>query len=95
MITELCTHLTLKIIGLGRPLYEAERIAVVMIVWVVLLCAMMGYTIHLPGVPESEPDDLSGSRRIRSHGTVRVKGCGIFPAGAGTAAGFSSVLLHT
>jgi hypothetical protein len=95
MITKLCIPLTLKIMGLGRPLYEAERIAMVMIVWVVLLCAMMGYTIHLPGVPGCDPDDLPGSRGSRPHGTARVNGCGIFPAGAGTAAGFSRVLLHT
>jgi hypothetical protein len=89
MITELCIPLTLKIMGIGRPLLEAERIAAIMIVRVVLLCAMMGYTISLPGVPRKQTDDLSGSRGIRSHGTVPVIGCGIFPATAGTAPGFT------
>jgi hypothetical protein len=42
MFHELCNPLTMKIMALGRPLYEAERIAAVITVWVVLLCAMMG-----------------------------------------------------
>ena len=89
MITELCIPLTLKIMVLGWPLYEAERIAAIMIVWVVLLCAMMGYTISLPGIPRKETDDLSGSRGIHTHGTVPAIGCGIFPVTAGTAPGFT------
>ena len=90
MITELCIPLTLKIVGLGRPLNEAERIAATMIVWVVLLCAMMGYTISLPGIiPRKETDDLSGSRGIHTHGTVPAIGCGIFPVTAGTAPGIT------
>jgi hypothetical protein len=89
MLTELCIPLTLKYMGLGHPLYEAERIAGVMVVWVVLLCAMMGYTISLPGISRKEMDDLSGSRGIHAHGTVPVIGCGIFPARAGTSPGFT------
>lgn len=33
-----------------------------MLVRVILLCAMMGYPIGLPGIPEKEPDEPSGSR---------------------------------
>jgi hypothetical protein len=89
MITELCIPLTLKIMGIGRPLLEAERIAAIMIVRVVLLCAMMGYTISLPGVHRKETDALSGSRSIHSHRIVPVIGCGIFPAVTGTSPGFT------
>jgi hypothetical protein len=89
MITELCIPLTLKCMGLGRPLDEAERIAALMIVWVVLLCAMMGYTISLPGISRKETDDRSGSRGIHAHGTVPAIGCGIFPVITGTSPGFT------
>jgi hypothetical protein len=81
MLHDLCNPLTMKIMALGRPLYEAERIAAVIVVCVVLLCALMGYTVRLPGVPEDEPDDLSGSRGIP--GTGPASTCGIFPALAG------------
>ncbi len=95
MITELCLPLTLKIMGLGRPLFEAEQIAAVMLVWVVLLCAMTGYTISLPGIPGKETDDQSASRGILSHGTVPAIGCGIFPVSAGTAPGYTRSPLDT
>jgi hypothetical protein len=60
------------------------------LVRVVLFCAMVGYPIGLPGIPEKEPDEPSGSRAIFLHGTMSVNGCGIFPAVAGTAWGFTS-----
>ena len=60
-----------------------------MLVRVVLHCAMMGYTTSLPGIPEKEPDESSGSRGIFLHGAVSVNGCGIFPAAAGIAWGFT------
>ena len=83
MLTKLCIPLTLKCMGLGRPLDEAERIAGIMIVRVVLLCALMGCTICLPG----KPDRQSRSYGIPLHDTGPVIGCGIFPVPAGTAPG--------
>lgn len=83
MLAELCIPLTLKCMGFGRPLDEAERIAAIMIVRVVLLCALMGCTICLPG----KPDRQSSSYGIPLHGTGPVIGCGIFPGTAGTAPG--------
>jgi len=49
----------MKIIGSGRPLYDAERLAAVILVRVVLLCAMIGYLITIPGLMEKEPGDRS------------------------------------
>ncbi|MDD4136869.1 MAG: hypothetical protein PHT99_03120 [Methanoregula sp.] len=59
MITERCIPLTMKIMGSGRPLYDAERLAAVILVRVFLLCAMKGYLITIPGLPEMEPGDRS------------------------------------
>jgi len=73
---------------------KAERLAAVIVVWVVVLCAMMGYTISIAGVPEREPDNGSGSRGIPVPGTGPASGCGIFPAPAGTAGNNSRALLH-
>jgi len=39
---DFCNPLTIKIMALGRPLYEAERIAAVIVVWVVMICALAG-----------------------------------------------------
>jgi hypothetical protein len=86
MLTDICNPLTLKIMGLGRPLHEAERIASVLVIWVVLLCAIMGYTIRPPG-SEGDPGNLPGSFGFVTHGNADVTGCGIFPAVPGTAVG--------
>jgi hypothetical protein len=63
MLQELCIALTMKIMGLGHSLYEAQCIAAVIVLQVVLLCALMGYTIRIaengsgPGwLPRSEKD---------------------------------------
>ena len=90
MVADICNLLTLKIMGLGWPLLEAERIAAVLIVWVVLLWAMMGYTIRFPG-PEGEPGNLPGSRGSGTRGNADVTGCGIFPVAPGTAVGLPRV----
>jgi hypothetical protein len=95
MLRNLCTPLTMKILGLGCPLHKAERIAAVMVVWVVLLLAMMGYTVTTTGVPERDPDNESGSPCISLHGTAPVSICGSLPAGAGIMVGSPRSLLHT
>lgn len=78
----------------GRMTHQkAERLATVMVLWVVLLCAMMGYTISIAGVPEREPDNGSRSFSPPSHGTGRADTCGILPAGAGIQVGSTRSLL--
>jgi len=92
MIRNLCIPLTLKILGLGRPLHNAERLAAAMIVWVVLLCALMGFTLRLPAA-EDEPGNQSGSHAL-GRGIVPVTYCGIFPGIPGTGPGPSRSFLH-
>ncbi|PKL65696.1 MAG: hypothetical protein CVV32_00385 [Methanomicrobiales archaeon HGW-Methanomicrobiales-3] len=96
MLHDLCNPLTIKIMALGRPLYEAERIAAVIVIWVVLICAMTGCRIGVAGMPDREPDEMSGSGgSTPARGTGPVSICGIFPAGTGTVADTSRALLHT
>ncbi|MDD1689756.1 MAG: hypothetical protein LUQ66_03760 [Methanoregula sp.] len=90
MLADIHNPLTLKIMGLGQPLHEAERIASVLVIWVVLLCAMTGYTICPPG-PEGDPGNLPGSFGFVTRGNADVTGCGIFPAVPGTAVGLPHV----
>lgn len=85
MYRELTHPLTMRIMALGRPPEEAERIAAVITVWVVLLCGLMG----CPVSREKEPV-VAGEEPSRPHCTPspgsRIAGtCGIFPALAGTA----------
>lgn len=96
MLYDLCNPLTIRIMGLGRPLHEAERIAAMIVVWVIMICAMTGCTISIAGVPEREPDRGSGSRSLSPvNGTGRVRICGIFPVFTGTATDNSRSFLHT
>jgi hypothetical protein len=81
----------MKLTGPGCPLPEKERIAGRVFFRVVLHGALMGYTIPRPDEPDAEPDDLPGSFVLSLQGAVPVNGCGIFPAGAGTAAGFARI----
>lgn len=95
MLHDLCNPLTIKIMALGRPLHEAERIAAVIVIWVIMICALTGCTIGVAGVPEREPDNGSGSSGLPARDTGRVSICGIFPVFAGTATDTSRALLHT
>jgi hypothetical protein len=94
MLQELCTPLTMKVLGLGCPLCKAERIAAVMVVWVVLLCAMMGFTISAAGMPERELDNGSGSSGHPLHDTALVSICGNLPVRTGNMVGSARSLLH-
>lgn len=95
MLHDLFNPLTMKLMALGHPLHEAERLAAVMVVWGVLLCTMMGFTISIAGVPEREPDNRSGSFGLSAHGTGCAGICGILSAGAGNTVGSARSLLHT
>jgi hypothetical protein len=94
MLRNLCTPLTMKIIGLGLPLHHAERVAAVMVIWVVVLCAMMGYTISIPGIPVPVPDEVSGSVVVGHHGIVPVSNCGNLPERTGITQDIVRSFLH-
>lgn len=95
MLHDFCNLLTLKIMALGRPLHEAEQIAAVIVIWVVMTGAMTGLTISIAGVPERDPDNGSGSVGFRPlHGTGPVSTCEISPAVAGAVAKTTRPLLQ-
>jgi hypothetical protein len=94
MLREPCIALTIKILALGRPLSEAERLAAVITVWVVLLRAMMGYAIPREGAPQQACDDVGRPGSTPVQGGIVAIICGILPAPAGTAGGPVRTLLH-
>jgi len=85
MFRELTHTLTLKILAFGRPLYEAERIAAVITVWVVLLCAMTGRPAIRDCMPKQVWEETSRPHCTIVQGSIIAGTCGIFPAAAGTA----------
>jgi len=93
MLADICIPLTLKIMGIGRPLSEAERLTSVIVIWVVLLCTLLGYTIACSG-SKGEPGGRHRLTGSVSRGNAGVTGCGIFPVVPGTAVGSCPVLLH-
>jgi len=88
MINDQNTPVTMKIRGTDHPLCEAERIASMIVIRVVLLCALAGCRICHPG-SRNEPEELSGSSAILFPGTGPAIDCGIIPVRAGTAYGFA------
>lgn len=76
--------LTMKILSLGRPLYEAERIAAVLTIWAVLLCAMMGFSFAIDRVPQQDRNDRSRPAGRPAPGTGIAGMRGILPGSAGT-----------
>jgi 1-acyl-sn-glycerol-3-phosphate acyltransferase len=56
MYFDLSTPLTLKFMGLGRPLREAERITGFIVTSIIMVLTIMGYRIRVAG-NENEPDD--------------------------------------
>jgi hypothetical protein len=92
MLNELSIPLTMKIMALGHSLHEAQRMAAVILIQVVVLCAMMGYRIVLPdGMCRQAEPDIPGYERRAGF----VCTCGIFPALTGTEADTSRALLFT
>jgi len=62
---DLSTPLTLKLMGLGRPLREAERITAFIVTSVVMVLTLMGYRICLsdnesPDGSMDHPYDIPG-----------------------------------
>lgn len=78
MCCETCHALALRIMGLGYSLHDAERIAGLVILWVVLLCIVTGSAIPLPGMAAKEPGD---PRACRVRGADRAECPAIFSNG--------------
>jgi hypothetical protein len=94
MLHELCNPVTMKLMALGRPLHEAERLAAVIVVWVVLLYAMMGYTLSIEGIPRQVRDRWSRPGWSSHESSSRRGMCGILPVVAGIAVGQGRTLLQ-
>jgi hypothetical protein len=97
MPLDLLIPLTMKIMALGRPLSEAERIAAVIVVEVVLLCALSGYVVGLPGFRcgyDGQPEYPAGYRSAPASGAGLSGTCGIYPAPCRDAGAGSRTLLH-
>lgn len=94
MFRELINPLTLKILALGRPLHEAERIAAVITVWVILLSVMMGYTLTIDGVPQQARNEEARMYGIPIQSSSVADICGIFPVATGTAGIPARTILH-
>jgi len=60
---DLSTPLTLKLMGLGRPLREVERIAGFLMTSMIMVLTIMGYRIRIDG-EDSEPDRIPGPNDI-------------------------------
>ena len=48
MLNELCIPMTMKVMALGHPLYEAQYLAAVAVLQIVLLWTLLGYRVVLP-----------------------------------------------
>jgi hypothetical protein len=73
---------------------KAERLAAVIVVWVVLLYAMMGYTLIAEGIPQQVRDRGSRPGCISPEGRTSMGMCGILPAVTGIAVGQGRTLLQ-
>jgi len=89
MLHELCIPLTMKAMAFGHPLCEAQCIAAMLILQLVLLCTLMGFCI-IPPEENGRPDFpvFPGRGRVS---LLRI--CGILPVPAGTA-GDTRAVLH-
>jgi hypothetical protein len=94
MICELNPSLTMKMMALGRPLHEAERIAAMVTVWVVLLCALTGYSFSIDGVPQPYRTLWPRPAGRPAPGTVPAGMRGILPAAPGTSGIRARTLLY-
>jgi hypothetical protein len=67
--------------GLGYSLHDAERIAGIVILWVVLLCLVTGSAVSFPGMEAEEPGD---ARASRTGTTGTAKAPAMFSKGTGS-----------
>lgn len=90
MFHELCITMTMRLVALGHSLSEAQYLAVLIVLQLVLLCAQLGYRVVLP-------DEIRLAYR-----TVLVPQCwvpslgitGVIPVASGSAGGHTRTLLQ-
>jgi hypothetical protein len=86
MLHELCITVTMRLVALGHSLYEAQYLAALVVLQLVLLCTLLGYRVVLP-------EEIRPAYRAVMVPACSVMGIrGIFPAGAGTAGGSRTFL---
>ncbi len=97
MLQEFCIPLTMRIIPPGHPFVAAQWIGAVILIQVVLLCAMAGRTVRLPGNGSGPEERMPwhSSHEILSRRSIPAGMRGLIPATAGIAGKSSCPVLHT
>ena len=89
MLHELCITVTMRLVALGHSLYEAQYLAALVVLQLVLLCTLLGYRVVLPD--EIRPEEPAVSVPVCFVSFMGIRG--ILPAVTGTA-GISRTLLQ-
>ena len=89
MLNELRIALTMKALALGHSLYEAQYLAAMAVLQLVLLCTLLGYRM----VPPDEVRPVERAVIVMACFGVGIRG--IFPAAAGNAGNNFRTLLHS
>ena len=97
MLQEFCIPLTMRIIPPGHPLAAAQWIGAVILIQVVLLCTLAGYTVRLPGNGSGPEERMPwhSSHEVLSRRSFPANMRGLMPATAGIAGKSSCPVLHT
>ena len=97
MLQEFCIPLTMRIFPPGHPLFAVQWIGALILIQVVVLCALAGYTVRLPrngsGPEERMPWHSSGAILSRRSTPANMRG--LIPVTAGNAGKNSCPVLHT
>lgn len=88
MLHELCITVTMRLVGLGHSLAEAQELAALVVLGLVLLCTLLGYRMVLP--EEFRP--LYPAVIVPVCSVVGIRG--LIPAGAGIAGRASRAFLQ-
>jgi hypothetical protein len=88
MLYELCITVTMRLVAVGHSLYEAQYLAALVVLQLVLLCTLLGYRIVRPD------EDRPGYRAVNVPVYVVVGMRGLIPATAGTAGRASRTFLQ-
>jgi hypothetical protein len=88
MIHELCITLTMRAVALGHSLYEAQYLAAIALLHLVLLCTLLGYRMVPPD--EDRPEYRAVPVRVCFVPGIRE----IFPAATGNAGNNSRAFLQ-
>lgn len=89
MLHELCITVTMRLVALGHSLYEAQYLAGLIVLQLVLLCTLLGYRV----VPLDEVQPVVHT--VARTCIAPLPGSwGIFPAAAGNAGSDPRSLLY-